>query len=323
MLVRTFALTVSLSGLLAAQNLVPDGEFHQGGSSWTMISFNDPLGTTGFGTARVARQGPSTAIYADFYTLTSVMSATWQTPPVALPAGALPVGFRVMWEKQVTTPIPSTSVNRVEFRIYDTATNTLVYTATQAAPNQTGNFEYAQFSNAVTIPATGAYHFQIFMRHSNLANMPFRCWVDDIYVGALATEAYGQGCAGSGGFVPVIGSSNAPLVNSTNFTFELNDAFAPGVAFLLADFQNTTWPGGTLPWPLGGGCDLLTNAGSSVLVVMSTVGPGTGVAGVLFPIPNVPSLAGLTLYTQWGVLDPAAPNPYGFAMTAGYRVTIQ
>jgi hypothetical protein len=312
-----------LATAVNAQNFVPDGEFHGGGSGWTMVSFNDPLGTTNFAPARVAEQAPSMALFADFYTLTPVMSATWQSPPTVLQQGPLPVGFRVMWEKQVTTPIPSPSVNRVEFRIYDTVTNTLVYTGTRAAPNQTGLLERATFSAVPTIPATGTYHFQVFLRHSNLANMPFKCWVDDVYVGSLATEVYGQGCAGSGGFVPVIGSSNPPAVNSPNFQLEMHDAYAPALAVVLVDFQNTTWVGGALPWPLGGGCNLLTGSTATLFTVMPSVGAGTGVATSPFPIGNNPAFAGLTFFAQWGAADPAAPNPFGFTLTAGYRFTIQ
>ena len=323
MLHRTLASILSLATALTAQNLVPDGEFHDGGIAWTQVSFNDPLGSTGFASARVAEQGPSMALFADFQTLSPVMSATWQSPSVGLQAGPIPVGFRVLWEKQVTTPIPSPSVNRVEFRIYDTATNTVVYTGTRAAPNQTGFFERAQFSATPTIPAAGAYHFQVFLRHSNLAGIPFKCWVDDVYVGSLWTEAYGQGCAGTGGFVPVIGSSNAPAVNSPNFQLELNDAYAPSLAVLLVDFQNVTWAGGALPWAFGGGCSLLTGTGASLITLMPMVGAGTGVAAVTFPIGNDPGYAGLTFYAQWGVLDPAAPNAYGYTTTAGYRFTIQ
>ena len=54
MLLRTLASIFAVALALPAQNLVPDGEFHDGGGAWTMVSFNDPLGTTGFASARVA-----------------------------------------------------------------------------------------------------------------------------------------------------------------------------------------------------------------------------------------------------------------------------
>jgi hypothetical protein len=313
----------ALLAVLPAQNLVPNGEFHDGNAGWTLVAFNDPLGTNGFAAARTAGNGPSMAVFANFQTLTSVMSATFQSPPVALPQGPLPVGFRAMWEKQVTTPIPYPTVNRVELRIVDAATNLVVYTGTQGSPNQAGLLERASFSAVANIPAAGNYSFVVFLRHSNLAGIPFTNWVDDVYCGALTTEVFGQGCAGSGGFVPVIGSSNTPRVNSNNFTIELNDAFGPSLGVFLVDQSNTVWAGGALPFALGGGCNLLVGGAVSLFRLITTNGPGTGSLGQVFPVPANPAFGGLTFYAQWGVLDPAAPNPYGAVSTAGFRFTIQ
>jgi len=314
---------LSLLACLPAQNLVPNGEFHDGSAGWTLTQFSDPLGANGFAAARTTGNGPSMAVFANFQTLTSVMTATFAGPPVPLPAGPLPVGFRVMWEKQVTAPIPSPSVNRVELRILDATTNLSVYTGTQASPTQTGFFERASFNATATIPAAGLYSFVVFMRHSNLAGIPYTTWVDDVYCGGLTTEVFGQGCAGSGGFVPVIGSSNPPVVNSNNFSIELNDAFGPGLGVFLVDVTNTAWAGGALPYPLGGGCNLLVGGAVSLFHPILTNGAGTGSAGQIFPIPNNAAYGGLTFYAQWGALDPAAPNAYGAVSTAGFRFTIQ
>ena len=323
MRLTTLAAAFSLFTVLPAQNLAPNGEFHDGSTGWTLTGFNDPLGTTSFAAARTSGNGPSMAVFADFYTLTPVMSATWTGPQTALPAGPLPVGFRAMWEKTVTTPIPYPTVNRVELRILDATTNLAIYTGTLQSPSQTGLLERASFSGLATIPAAGLYSFQVFMRHSNLAAMPFKCWVDDVYGSSTVTEVFGQGCAGSGGFVPVIGSSNAPALNTNNFTIELNDAYGPGLGLFLVDLSNTVWAGGTLPFALGGGCDLRVGGAVLLFHLISTVGNGTGSVGQIFPIGNDPSFTGVTFYAQWGVLDPAALNPYGAVSTAGYRFTIQ
>lgn len=319
-----FLPTLAFSLAVAAQNLVPNGEFHDGSTGWTRTAFNDPLGSTGFAPARTAGEGPSMAVYADFRTLTSVMSATFRGPAVLLPGVPLPVGFRVMWEKPTTTaPIPSPSVNRVELRIVDTTTNAVVYTGTRAAPNQTGTFERATFSAVATIPATGTYQFELFLRHSNLAGIPFVCWVDDVHCGGLAIDFYGQGCAGSGGFVPAISSSNSPAVNTNNFSLDVTDVAGPGFAVYLLDLSNTTWAGGALPYPLGGGCNLLNGAAVALYHPIATQGPGTGSASQILPIPNFPGLAGVRMFGQWAGYDLAAPNPYGFTMSAGLSLTIQ
>lgn len=54
---RTLVSILTLALGATAQNIVPNGEFHAGPVGWTLTSFNDPAGTTGFGTARVAGQG--------------------------------------------------------------------------------------------------------------------------------------------------------------------------------------------------------------------------------------------------------------------------
>lgn len=312
-----------LASLLSAQNFVPNGHFDAGAAGWTMTQFNDPLGTTGFGSARVAGNGPSEALYADFYTLTPVMSATWRGPTITLPAATLPVSFNVMWEKQTTPPIPSVSVNRVELRIFD-ATNTRVFLGTRQAPNQTGLLERASFSGSFAVPAAGAYTVELFLRHSNLANMPFKCWVDDVVIGGPDNYVYGQGCAGSGGVVPVIGSLNAPAVNSSNFTVQLNDAWGgPTAALFLMDLSDTSAGGLPLPYPLGGGCDLRTGTTVLTVHVLQGGGNGAGSAGQVLGIPNLPGLAGLRLFTQFAVNDPAAQNTFGLTVTPGYSFVIR
>lgn len=309
---------LSLAVAVPAQNLIPDGHFDQGATIWTMTSFNDPLGTTGFGLARVTGNGPSNAVFANFQTLSPVMSATYRGQPFAVSGTTpLPVGFHVMWEKQVTTPIPSVTVNRVELRIFDFTTNTSVYTGTQNAPNQSGLQERATFTATWTPPAAGVYVAELFLRHSNLAGIPFTTWVDDAFVGEPNTFHYGQGCAGSGGFTPLSDAVNQPVIGSTNFAIELQEAAPTTAALFVLGFSNTNYGGLPLPFALGGGCSLLTSVEFQTVSVTTGGGPGTGMASQPLPIPNLPGLQGMRLYSQWGVVDPAAPNPYGLVLTAG------
>jgi len=315
--------TLATVSIATAQNLVPNGQFHLGSVDWTMTAFNDPAGTTGFGSARVAGYGPSEAVFADFQTLGGVRSATYRSSQVVLPVGSWPVGFRALWEKQVTTPIPFPTVNRVELRIIDTATNTAVYIGTLNSPNQTGLTESATFLDVATVPVTATYEFELFLRHSNLAGIPFTCWVDDVYLNALDVDYFGQGCQGYAGYVPAIGTSNAPLINTSNFTLEINDTFAPTIAVVLVDYSNTTWAGGALPFSLGNGCDLLVGTTGNAAHATSGICCGNGTASQPLPIPNNPALSGQVLYTQWAVADVAAANPFGLAMSAGMYFTIR
>jgi hypothetical protein len=316
------AALLACSGL-SAQNLVPNGHFDQSGNGWTMTQFNDPLGTTGFAPARVTGNGPSMAVFGNFQTLTPVMSATYRGTAALLPAAPLPVSFDVMWEKTVTTPIPYNTVNRVDLMIYDSA-NTLVTTFTLGVPTQTALQERASFTGTFTPPATGMYSAQLFLRHSNLANMPYTTWVDNVVIGSPNSFVFGTGCAGTGAFTPVIGSSNAPLINTTNFQVELNDAWGgPTVAIFALDLSRTSVGSIPLPFSLGGGCSLLVGTGALLPHVLTGSGPGTGTAAQVLAVPNNPGLHGLFLYSQWGVSDPGSASPLQVAVTAGFAFMIE
>ncbi|MBK8097086.1 MAG: hypothetical protein IPK26_08265 [Planctomycetes bacterium] len=316
-----FATTLATASLFA-QNQVPQGDFQATPTTWTMAAFNDPLGTTGLVSARVQGHGPSLALAADFQTLNSVRSATWRGAPFALTAGVWPVGFAVSWEKQVTPPIPYPTVNRVELRLYD-ANNVVVSTVTLNSPNQTGLIERAAFAGTVNIASADTFTPELFLRHSNLAGIPFTCAVDDVFIGSPDGWYFAAGCAGSGAFTPVPGVTEAPLVGSSNFALSVHDTFGPTLAFFLMDVSNTSAGGLALPFALGGGCDLLV--GTSVLLpaAVTGVGNGVGTASQLLPIPASPGLANVVLYAQWGVADPGAPNPFGLAMTAGFGFRIR
>lgn len=201
--------------------------------------------------------------------------------------------------------------------------NGAIYTGTLQSPNQTGLTESDSFVDLVTIPATGSYEFELFLRHSNLAGLPFTCWVDDVFCGSSNVDYFGQGCPGSGGFVPAIGASNAPLINTSNFTLEVSDTLGPTAAVVLLDYTNTTWAGGTLPFSLGNGCNLLVGTAGSAAHVVATSGVGNGMASQVLPIPNDPALIGQVLYSQWAVVDAAAGGLLGVAMSAAIVIVIQ
>jgi hypothetical protein len=321
----TIALLLTLTASLTAQNptnQLPEGDFEQAGITWTQVSFNDPLGTTGFVAARVQGQGPSPALYADFQTLSPVMSAHWRSQPILLANTVENVGFAVAWTKPNATPMASPTVNRVELRVLD-ANLALVTSVRLNAPSVASVVERARFDGTVTVPAPGLYHVDLFLRHSNLAGIPFQCEVDDVYVGAPAVAFFGQGCAGTGAVTPTLQAAGTPNVGNAGFALGLHDAQPGALAFCLAGLGTTSWPGGSLPWPLGGGCELLIDPVAIVPHVVVGPNPGEGTAAQPFAVPLDPGLTGVTLVTQWGAQDPASPSPFGYAVTAGMSFTIQ
>jgi hypothetical protein len=163
----------------------------------------------------------------------------------------------------------------------------------------------------------------LLMRHSNVAGIPYTAWIDDVFVGAPNSSYFGTGCAGSGGVVPVLGVLGPSSVGSTTYALTANDAFSPSIAFFLMDITNTSTGGLSLPYALGGGCAVRVGVSVLLAVGVTGSGAGTGIATQNLPVPANPGLAGVVLYAQWVVSDPAAPNALHFATTAGYRFRIQ
>lgn len=318
----SFFLWSLLATLAPAQNAIPGGDFETNAPTWSLVSFNDPAGSTGFGPAAVVGQGPSFAVNGMFRTVgNGVRSALYRSAPFAVLASGLPIGFSAMWEKQVTPPIPSPTVNRVELRILDLNLAN-VQTFRLQAPNQTGLIERASFQDFLNVPP-GTYIADIFIRYSNLAGIPFDCWVDDVYLGEPAVRFSGQGCAGTNGIVPKLHTDDSPLVGNLNFRIGLHGGLPNSIALCLLGLSDTGWSGGALPFALGGGCDLRVEPLFALPQLIVGTNPGDGRASQQLGIPNRPALTGALLHTQWLMFDPAATNPFGVVSTSGMAIRVQ
>ncbi len=312
------ALATCLAVSLNAQNLMPWGNFQQGALNWKLTAFNDAAGTTGFGVNDVTTEATSEAVFANFQTLSSVKSATYVSSAFFLPTATHNVAFNVMWDKgSTTTAIPSPSVNRVELRIYDSSNNQ-VFNQRITVPSQTGTKERASFASTLTTTANGMYTAEFFMRHSNLANMAYTTWVDDLVIGSATNFVYHSGCKGTGGLAPLITSTGSPAVNSQNFAASLSSAPTQAKALLAIGLSNQKFGSVTLPFDLGGGC-LLSN--DLLLLLFYNTGQNGGVTQPL-PVPNDSMLKGLKFYLQFACDDKGSVNPAGYTTTAGMRVTV-
>lgn len=294
---RCVAVLAMLGAWAGAQNPVPNSDFEGGATGWTLVSFNDPLGTTG---VRVADTNGTTdtsqALFADFQTLSGVMSATYDSTTFPLKQGTYPITADVSWEKQVTTPIPSASVNRVEFRVIDSGTNTTIFNQRITVPNQTGLIERAVFKNLVSVPSDGTYFLQIFMRHSNLAGIPFITNIDDVAIGE-----YGATCSAGGS-----------AANGNTLTYSLD---APSAASRQY-FVGTSL--GTGPIPIGARAIdlsldslLLASTGGALPSIFSSYAgtmSASGTATASLNIPALPALMGVNVNTAFVALAPSAPN---------------
>ena len=140
----------------------------------------------------------------------------------------------------------------------------------------------------------------------NVATVP-----DDGCTGA--GSEYGTGLAGTGGFVPHIGSLGCPDVGRT-VTVQVDRCVGGTFGILLIGSAQAALPafGGTL---------LLAPIDATLAFPCSgTLGvPGIGEFSLPIPLTS-PALSGQSLYLQAGLLDPAASQ--GLAISNGLRVEI-
>jgi hypothetical protein len=150
-----------------------------------------------------------------------------------------------------------------------------------------------------------------------LAHRDAQTCLTTIAAGAFAP--FGSGCAGVAG-VPAITANGRPVFGQT-FTLQLANARPNSVAILAVGNSDANWHGIALPWalaPLGApGCALL--AAADVPLALPTTALGTATWSLTLPV--VPDLFGLTLFSQWAVVDPAA-NPLGLALSGGGAWTL-
>jgi len=129
-------------------------------------------------------------------------------------------------------------------------------------------------------------------------------------------------CVGGGSStaVPQLGAPALPEIGFP-FTAEVRQA-APNIGGVMLLGLSNTMSGATpLPYSLApfgaNGCDLLTSF-EAVLPIQSDA---SGVAALVVPLPDAPSLVGLVVYLQGGMYD-AGANSAGVAMTGALEVQI-
>ncbi|MCC7062922.1 MAG: hypothetical protein IT456_08975 [Planctomycetes bacterium] len=128
---------------------------------------------------------------------------------------------------------------------------------------------------------------------------------------------FGSGCAGEGSFVPHNASVNIPYPGVV-WNNQITGAASQRYCMLVLGASNTqTSATPPLPLPLDIGqllgmgtfnCSLLVDPVSTKLTQTVGGGPGSGVATLPIQMPAVTFYIGMSLYTQWLVLDPNAPN---------------
>ena len=124
---------------------------------------------------------------------------------------------------------------------------------------------------------------------------------------------YSRGCAGSTGALG-IRTTTTPFLGNGQFTYGLQGARPNSSAALY-------WALAAGDVPIQG-CNF---AISQITVAQPAQTDGTGGVDLLLAIPNVPTTLGVSLFTQWLVVDPGAPGLFsigGAAMSHGVELRL-
>jgi hypothetical protein len=141
----------------------------------------------------------------------------------------------------------------------------------------------------------------------------------------VGVSTYGTACPTETGSVPRIAAGSTPTIG-TSVMIRVSNV-TPGLTSLLfLGVSNALWGGIPLPLHLAivgmPGCYLWSSIDAIVPVVTTAVSPGVGVASFNLLIPNNGALLGLSLYSQWFVVNASGGPPIG-AMSKGLQLAFQ
>lgn len=131
--------------------------------------------------------------------------------------------------------------------------------------------------------------------------------------GTPAVISYGQGCPGSGGFVPTLTSGGVPTSGQQVILQVANGLGGAQAVLLLGLGQAAT--------PIAGGCLLNVTPvlPAQIFFPLGGSGPGNGAVTLFAVLPT--GIAGFTFTLQVFVAEPSAQKP--FSNSAGLQLTIQ
>lgn len=155
---------------------------------------------------------------------------------------------------------------------------------------------------------------------------PFGVWfdagADEWQPGSAAVIAYGAGCAGTGGLVPALGSTQLPTLGNLFFTLDVANARPGSNAFLFAALLPSV-----AGVPVGGGCNVHLDLASLQFLLGIGFGPfgpvptqPAGTASFPLPVPLLPNLAGASIYWQAAIVDPISTT--GFTLSNGAQTLL-
>jgi hypothetical protein len=271
-------------------------------------SYDPRIAVTGSTVFAVWRDGRNGS--ADVYFSRSVdAGGSWLASDVRLDTGDAPgsipsadvriategAGLLVVWHDWKRTTSTEPGYNRIGFNRSSDAGDTWLATSAFVSDS-----DHAR-GPAIACGASSAYVAWSDTRHPN-------GWSDIYFTMPAGHQPYGAGTPGSGGFVPVLRADGLPCAGAT-FTFAAEQGLGGATLLVLSGL------GGKAGVPWAGGMLLVQGpyVHASALLGGTPGEAGAGAASVPIVLPNDPTLIGLRVNTQGGVLDAAAQK--GVALT--------
>lgn len=144
-----------------------------------------------------------------------------------------------------------------------------------------------------------------------------------LYANAPGNTHHGDGCVGSFGNYPILGSKETPAIGNNNFAYEVHGAPVStlGVMFIGVD------PAFHVPLDFIRitSCTLHVNPLVSLQIGTTAAGTtmrGDGTSVIPFPLPNDPALSGASIQTQVALIDPQNGRSIALTLTNALTTTI-
>jgi hypothetical protein len=217
---------------------------------------------------------------------------------------------------------PLTGIGSQEIWVSPDGTNYTLAWSNTMAPIALWVSIIADFTGA---PLEGVRFLRLVTTQGPCCPPSWVAWTEIEVQEAVNPTAFGCGCPGSGGVVPrLLAAGGPPSVGNATFGYTVRRALGDTACLLFLGVSDVAWLGGPLPLevPQLPGCYLFTGFQAIWgIETTSGAGPGDGEANFQVPIPNEPAFAGLKIYFQALVADPAA-GTLGVALTNGERLEI-
>lgn len=216
-------------------------------------------------------------------------------------------GRYVMFESAATNLVANPSMGFGQIYVRDLAQNTTVLVSSDVHGNAGNGFT---LSNHI---ARNGLYGTFNSSATSLVPRDLNGGIRDVFaVSHGELFDYGNGCAGSGGFVPELLTHGLPSSGSL-MTYVIENGLGRAPTWLYFGLARASIP-------LGGGCDLFLGSimDNSVFFFLNGSGPGNGTVALPVQVP-VGSAPG-TFYVQAFSFDPGA-SP-GFTVTNAIQVSV-